>query len=88
MIDYTAILSRKYQGSQWTLNGDDYSGLVWLSNTDKPSKATLDGLWAEVEDLIEAEAELKAPAKAQAEAKLTALGLTTDDLKALGLGGN
>jgi hypothetical protein len=48
MIDYTAILSRKYQGSQWTLNGDDYSGLVWLSNTDKPSKATLDGLWAVV----------------------------------------
>ena len=85
MIDYTAILSRKYQGSQWTLNGDDYSGLVWLSNTDKPSKSTLDELWAEVEDLIQAEAELKATAKAQAEAKLEALGLTADDLKALGL---
>ena len=27
-------------------------------------------------------------AKAAAQAKLTALGLTTDDLKALGLGGN
>ena len=29
-----------------------------------------------------------AAAKAAAEAKLAALGLTTDDLKALGLGGN
>lgn len=32
-----------------------------------------------------AEAEAKAQAKAQAEAKLAKLGLTTDDLKALGL---
>jgi hypothetical protein len=33
----------------------------------------------------EAEAEASAAAKATAEAKLIALGLTTDDLKALGL---
>ena len=32
-----------------------------------------------------AEAEAKAQAKAQAESKLAALGLTTDDLRALGL---
>jgi hypothetical protein len=32
--------------------------------------------------------EAKAAAKAAAEAKLAALGLTTEDLKALGLGGN
>jgi hypothetical protein len=36
---------------------------------------------------IAAQAEAEA-AKASAQAKLTALGLTTDDLKALGLGGN
>ena len=35
--------------------------------------------------VLQAEAEA---AKAQAAAKLAALGLTTDDLKALGLGGN
>jgi len=34
---------------------------------------------------IKAEAEAKAQAKAAAEAKLAALGLTTDDLRALGL---
>jgi hypothetical protein len=33
----------------------------------------------------QAEAEAKAQAKATAEGKLTALGLTTDDLRALGL---
>jgi hypothetical protein len=35
-----------------------------------------------------AELEAKAAAKATAQAKLTALGLTADDLKALGLGNN
>ena len=34
---------------------------------------------------LEAEAEAKAQAKATAEGKLAALGLTTDDLRALGL---
>ena len=36
-------------------------------------------------DTIKAEAEAKAQAKAAAEGKLAALGLTTDDLRALGL---
>jgi hypothetical protein len=40
-------------------------------------------------DAAKAQAEAEAAAKkAAAEAKLAALGLTTDDLKALGLGGN
>ena len=85
MIDYTKILQYKYAGNQWTLNGDDYEGLTWLSDTPKPTKSTLDGLWQEVQDLIKAKAEAKAQAKASAEAKLAALGLTTEDLKALGL---
>jgi hypothetical protein len=36
-------------------------------------------------EIKKAEAEAKAQAKATAEAKLAALGLTTEDLKALGL---
>jgi len=39
----------------------------------------------ENEAAIKAEAEAKAQAKATAEGKLAALGLTTDDLRALGL---
>jgi len=85
MIDYTKILEYKYAGSVWTLNGEDYKGLTWLSDTPKPTKATLDGLWSEVQELIAAEAQAKAQAKASAEAKLEALGLTVEDLKALGL---
>jgi hypothetical protein len=45
MIDYTHILSIHYVGSQWTLDGDYYDGLTWLSDTPKPTKAELDALW-------------------------------------------
>jgi hypothetical protein len=46
MIDYVAILSANYAGSEWTLDGDTYDGLTWLSNTPKPTQAELDALWA------------------------------------------
>jgi len=85
MIDYPKILEYKYPSDEWTLNGDDYSGLTWVSETPKPSKATLDGLWDEVQDLIETKKQAKATAKALAQAKLAALGLTVEDLQALGL---
>jgi len=84
MVDYTQILKRKFSG-EWTLNGDDYSGLTWLSDTPKPSKKTLDDLWATVSAEMDAENEAKSNAKATAQAKLQALGLTVEDLQALGL---
>jgi hypothetical protein len=80
MIDYTQILIKKYPDSLWTLDGDNYDGLTWVSDTPKPSKATLDGLWEEVQDLITAEAEAKAQAKA---ALLERLGITADEAKLL-----
>jgi hypothetical protein len=45
MINYVAILSANYAGSQWTLDGDTYDGLTWLSDTPKPTQAELDALW-------------------------------------------
>jgi hypothetical protein len=78
MIDYTLILSRKYAGQEWILDGDDYSGLTWLSDTPKPTKTTLDNLWSKVQAEIVAEAEAKAAAKT---AILDRIGLTVDELK-------
>jgi len=80
MIDYTKILHYKYAGSYWTLNGDDYEGLTWFSDTPKPSKATLDKLWDEVKDLMAAETKAKALAKSDLLAKL---GITEDEAKLL-----
>lgn len=85
MIDYTLILQRRYPEAQWALNNNDYTELIWLSDTPKPSKQTLDNLWPEVEnELLNEQTELTQK-KAAAEAKLAALGLTADDLAALGL---
>jgi hypothetical protein len=44
--------------------------------------------WLEAKAIKETELAQTEAAKAAAEAKLAALGLTTEDLKALGLGGN
>jgi hypothetical protein len=52
MIDYTQILSINYPTSQWTLNGDSYDGLIWLSDTPKPTQAELDALWVPTQDSI------------------------------------
>ena len=48
-MDITQILSSKFAGAEWTLSGDDYTGLTWLSDTPKPTKKALESLWAEVE---------------------------------------
>ena len=80
MIDYTKILEYKYSSDEWTLNGDDYSGLTWVSETPKPSKATLDGLWDEVQDLIETKKQAEVAAKA---ALLERLGITADEARLL-----
>jgi hypothetical protein len=90
MIDYTAILTRKYKDSEWTLNGEDYSGLTWLSDSKKPTKNQLDALWVSVLEEIESEKttqfadeQAKSEAQARAVAKLQALGLTAEEIAAL-----
>jgi hypothetical protein len=76
MIDYATILSVRYEGSEWTINGDDYEGLTWLSDSAKPTKADLDKQWESVKAELEAKAEAKATAKA---ALLERLGITADE---------
>ena len=43
------ILTKRYAGSEWTLDGDNYSGLTWLSDTPKPTAEELQAEWAQVE---------------------------------------
>jgi hypothetical protein len=49
MIDYAAILSAKYPGTIWTLDGEEYAGLTWLDPSPKPSQSELDALWPQVD---------------------------------------
>lgn len=80
MIDYALILLQKYEGAEWTLNGDDYEGLTWLSKTPKPTKEELDALWEEAKADRDAEIQLKAEAKA---GLLARLGITAEEAELL-----
>ena len=80
MTDYATVLKRRYAGNEWILDGDDYAGLTWLSETAKPTKTKLDSLWAEVQQEIADEQNAKLAARQVA---LDKLGLTADEAAAL-----
>jgi hypothetical protein len=42
------ILISKYPDSEWSLDGEEYSGLNWISDTEKPTEEELIDLWPEV----------------------------------------
>jgi hypothetical protein len=48
-MDIVQVLSAKYPGSQWVLNGDDYAGLDWLDELPKPTEKELEALWPAVQ---------------------------------------
>ena len=79
MIDYAAILTKRYN-AEWVLDGNDYSGLTWLSESNKPTKRELDDLWLEVQTEIANEIADKARKKA---ALLDRLGITAEEAKLL-----
>ena len=49
MTDYPAVLAALYPDAEWSLNGDSYDGLVWLSDSEMPSQEMLDAAWPQVE---------------------------------------
>lgn len=67
------------------VNAETGEEIIRDANAEELAQMEIDSANAEAR---KAEAEAAAQAKAAAEAKLAALGLTTEDLKALGLGGN
>ena len=48
-MDIALILTNKYPGALWSLDGDDYEGLTWLDDSPKPTKKALEALWPEVQ---------------------------------------
>ena len=80
--DYRIILRARYPLCEWSV-GDDYESLVWLSDTPKPSKKSLDDAWAEVQAEIATQQANKVAAAASGRTKLAALGLTDDEINAL-----
>jgi hypothetical protein len=68
----------------WIISGDDYENIQFLE-CQSITKAQFTAGFAEYDAWKAAQETNAAVAKTAAEAKLAALGLTADDLKALGL---
>jgi hypothetical protein len=49
MTGYAAVLRANYPNALWALDGEDYDGLTWLSDSPKPTQAELDAAWPQVQ---------------------------------------
>ena len=82
ILDIMQAIQTIRPNAEFTQTGLEYSDLIWNDNLQiKPTEEEFTTAVAEIQNI-------KIAKKTTAEAKLQALGLTTDDLKALGLGGN
>jgi len=87
MKSYLSLaISKLCPSAQFSFDDDDYATIVWNKLDQKaPTNTEIDAAIKEIKaEEIKAEAD-KAAAKEAAQAKLSALGLTSEDLKALGL---
>jgi len=88
VTDYAEVLTSNYPDAEWTLNGDTYEGLTWLSDSPKPTQQELDDAWPAVQQAQADAVAAKEAARQSAIDKLAALGLTVDEISAaFGLGG-
>jgi hypothetical protein len=84
MATGTEVLDMLIPQGGWAIHGNDYEGVIFLE-CEPITKAQFDAGFAQY-DAWKAEQDAQMAAdKASATAKLEALGLTADDLKALGL---
>ena len=87
MNNYLVAAIRKLKpNSQFSFINNDYSTIKWDAlEGSAPTQAEINTAIEQVKADEITQAEAKAQAKTTAEGKLSLLGLTTDDLRALGL---
>ena len=78
------VLSMLIPNGGWIVYGNDYEGIQFLECEPITKKQFEDG-FAQYDAWKAEQEQAKVTAKAAAEAKLKALGLTVEDLQALGL---
>lgn len=81
-VDIPLTLAYLRPGEEWTLDGDAYKGLTWMSSTAKPTEAEVMAAYP----LAQAAADKAVADRSSALRKMAATsGLTPDELAALGL---
>ena len=78
------VLEMLAPNTEWVITGDDFDSIQWIKG-DKITKAQFDAGFAEYDAWKAQQEAALAADKVSATTKLEALGLTADDLKALGL---
>jgi hypothetical protein len=84
-FEIAKALNHLLPNAMFVLSGDTVDGIDWLDERPLPSEIEIKNAIKVVKANEIAQAQAKATAKVAAEGKLAALGLTTDDLRALGL---
>ena len=83
MTDIAFTLTHSHPGAEWTLDGDDYSGLTWISDTPKPTEQEINDAYPLAVAALDAEQAAKDAARVSAVAKLAALGLNEAEVLAI-----
>jgi hypothetical protein len=84
MVTGSDVLEMLIPQGGWTISGDSYDGIQFLE-CDPITEEAFDAGFAQYPAWKAEQDAAQAAAKASAEAKLEALGLTPEDLAALGL---
>ena len=84
-LEIVKALDHLLPEARFVLSGNTVDGIEWLDERPLPNETEIKNAIEQVKADEITQAEAKAQAKAVAEGKLAALGLTTDDLRALGL---
>jgi hypothetical protein len=72
-------------GAEYVMRGENYSDIDWLSNKPAFTETQFEAGFAKYDAWKAEQDATQVTAKANAQAKLAALGLTVEDLQALGL---
>jgi len=83
MTNIAFTLTHSYPGSEWILDGDDYAGLTWLSDTPKPTEQEITDAYPLAVAARDKEVADKDAARVSAVAKLAALGLDALEVQAI-----
>ena len=79
------VLNMLCPGVEYVLIGQNFDDINWLGNEAPITKAEFETGFDKFDELMAKQEIAKAEAKQAAQAKLAALGLTVEDLQALGL---
>jgi len=85
MVKHSDVLQMLCEGVEYVSRGENYEDIDWLDNEPAITKKQFTDGFAQYDAWQAEQDAAKAAAKAAAQAKLAALGLTVEDLQALGL---